>query len=253
MSMTWIACLAAVAAAAVGTAEPVEPPVAPPTASSMAAVRVVLAGDSTVTDRSGWGLGFAERFDKSQVAVVNVSQGGRSSKSFRDEGFWQKVLDARPTHVLIQFGHNDQPGKGPERETDPKTTFRENLSRYVAEARAIGARPVLITSIERRRFQPDGKIKASLAEYAEATRAVAAKESVPLLDLNARTIALYEQLGAEAWKPLSPTDKDGKLDSTHLNQASGRLVGDIVVEELIKAVPEIATFVVARPTTQSSK
>jgi lysophospholipase L1-like esterase len=58
--------------------------------------------------------------------------------------------------MLIQFGHNDMPGKGPERETDPKTTYRENLSRFVDEARAAGAQPILVTSIPRRNFR-DGK------------------------------------------------------------------------------------------------
>ena len=223
-----------------------------PTASASAPVRIVLAGDSTVNARTGWGLGFAERFG-SGADVINLAQGGRSSKSFRDEGWWQKCLDARPTYVLIQFGHNDQPGKGLERETDAKTTFRENLARYVAEARAIGATPVLITSIERRNFDPAGRIKPSLSAYAEATRAVAAMENVPLLDLNARTIALYEQMGAAAWVPLSPKDKDGKTDTTHLIESSSRIIGDVAVEELSKAVPELATFVIARPATRPAE
>src|SRR5262245_60447057 len=109
-------------------------------------VRIVLAGDSTVTDGSGWGLGFGKALNDN-VDLLNLSRGGRSSKSFRDEGSWQKVLDAKPNYVLIQFGHNDMPGKGPERETDAKTTFRENLARYVDEARAIGATPILVTSL----------------------------------------------------------------------------------------------------------
>ena len=52
--------------------------------------------------------------------------------------------------MLIQFGHNDQPGKGPERETSPETTFREYMSRYVDEARWAGSKPVLVTSLTRR-------------------------------------------------------------------------------------------------------
>ena len=71
--------------------------------------------------------------------------GGRSTKSFVEEGHWEEVLAERPDVVLIQFGHNDAPGKGPERETDAFTTYRENLARMVDEARAAGARPVLLT------------------------------------------------------------------------------------------------------------
>src|SRR6185503_16503135 len=85
---------------------------------SPAAVKIVLVGDSTVNDQGGWGKGFSGSFD-SQVQVVNLALNGRSSKSFRDEGNWEPVLAEKPDYVLIQFGHNDSPGKGPERETDP--------------------------------------------------------------------------------------------------------------------------------------
>src|SRR5690349_1816151 len=77
-----------------------------------AKVRIALAGDSTVTDKSGWGVGFAKAM-KDDVEVLNFAQGGRSSRSFVNEGHWKKVIDAKPDYVLIQFGHNDQPGKGP--------------------------------------------------------------------------------------------------------------------------------------------
>src|SRR4051794_9523652 len=80
-----------------------------------AKVRIALAGDSTVTDKVGWGVGFAKQLT-GDVECQNFSQGGRSSKSFIEEGHWMKVLDAKPDYVLIQFGHNDQPGKGAERE-----------------------------------------------------------------------------------------------------------------------------------------
>src|SRR5688500_15651941 len=90
----------------------------PARGQTVSKVRIVLAGDSTVTDNAGWGRGFAKSMNES-VQVVNLARGGRSSKSFRDEGHWQQVLEAKPDYVLIQFGHNDQPGKGPEHETDP--------------------------------------------------------------------------------------------------------------------------------------
>ncbi|MFT3785555.1 MAG: GDSL-type esterase/lipase family protein [Tepidisphaeraceae bacterium] len=109
---------------------------------------IALVGDSTVTDHAGWGPGFASSL-ADDVRCVNFSASGRSSKSFRDEGKWKPVLELKPDYVLIQFGHNDQPGKGPERETDPKTTFRENMARYVDEARDAGIKPIIVTSIAR--------------------------------------------------------------------------------------------------------
>src|SRR3989442_5145913 len=74
-------------------------------------VHIVLVGDSTVTDNAGWGKGFANAM-KDDVEVINLSKGGRSSSSFIKEGSWKKALDLKPDYVLIQFGHNDQPGHG---------------------------------------------------------------------------------------------------------------------------------------------
>src|SRR4029077_10698941 len=105
-------------------------------------VRIVLVGDSTVAEESGWGPGF-RRLAKDGVEVLDMAANGRSSKSFIDEGLWSKGLGARGRCYLIQFGHNDEPGKGPERETDPKTTYRAFMARYVDESRAIGATPIL--------------------------------------------------------------------------------------------------------------
>src|SRR5512141_1687163 len=97
-------------------------------------VKIVLVGDSTVNDEGGWGTGFRASFGP-PVEVVNLALNGRSSKSFRDEGHWMPVLEAHPQYVLIQFGHNDGPGKGPERETDPETTYRANMTRFIEEVR----------------------------------------------------------------------------------------------------------------------
>src|SRR3954464_5867211 len=102
-------------------------------------VRLVLVGDSTVVDNGGWGAAFAKLLGPG-AECVNMARSGHSTKSFRDKGFWAKALEQKPNFVLIQFGHNDMPGKGPERETDPKTTYRENLARFIDEARAAGAR-----------------------------------------------------------------------------------------------------------------
>ena len=171
-----------------------------------AKVRIALAGDSTVTDQSGWGPGFAARLGP-DAECLNLARSGRSSKSYINEGHWKKLLDAKPDIILIQFGHNDQPGKGPERETDPGTTYREFLARYVDEARAIGARPILVTSLTRRHFTPEGKIRSDLGPYAEAVKAVAAEKKVPVIDLHARSIELLERLGPQAARSSTPSPR----------------------------------------------
>src|SRR6478672_10163042 len=206
--------------------------------SSPQVIRLVLVGDSTVAEQSGWGPGF-RRLAKEGVEVINLAANGRSSKSFIDEGLWSKALDARGRYYLIQFGHNDEPGKGPERETDPRTTYRTFMARYVDESRAIGAIPVLVTSLVRRIFNPDGTIKTTQTPYVEAVRALAAEKHVPLVDLHAISLADAEHAGDDVWADLSPRDDQGQIDRTHLNAKGSDVVGRMVADALVLVVPEL--------------
>jgi lysophospholipase L1-like esterase len=201
-------------------------------------IRIVLVGDSTVTDESGWGAGFKKLLNDN-AECINTACGGRSSKSFINEGRWKKSLDLKPDYILIQFGHNDQPGKGLERETDPSSTYPEWMGKYVTEARAAGAKPILVTSLTRRVFRGE-KLQDSLGPYAEAVRRLAEKEKVPLVDLYARSTEAVEKLGAQASEELGPL-VDGKPDRTHLNAKGSDAMARLVVEELRKAVPDLAT------------
>ena len=198
-----------------------------------------MVGDSTVTDDSGWGAGFRQ-LAAERVEVVNLAANGRSSKSFIDEGRWKDALARRGDYYLIQFGHNDEPGKGPERETDPETTFRANIVRSVDEARGIGATPVLVTSLVRRIYSEDGTIKTTQTAYVTVVRAIAREKKVPLVDLHAISKADAEQAGEDVWADLSPRDEKGAVDRTHLNAKGGGVVGRMVVEALRTAVPALA-------------
>jgi pectinesterase len=202
-------------------------------------VRIVLVGDSTVAEDSGWGPGL-RRLARDGAEVVNFAANGRSSKSFIDEGLWAKALAARGQYYLIQFGHNDEPGKGPERETDPKTTYRAFMVRYVDESRGIGAKPVLVTSLVRRIYNPDGTIKTTQTPYVEAVRALAAEKHVPLVDLHAISLADAENAGDDVWADLSPRDEKGQVDRTHLNAKGSDVVGRMVAERLVEVVPELS-------------
>jgi pectinesterase len=210
-------------------------------------LRIVLVGDSTVTDDSGWGAGFRQ-LALEGVDVVNLAANGRSSKSFIDEGRWKDALERRGNYYLIQFGHNDEPGKGPERETDPKTTFRANIIRYVDEARGAGGTPILVTSLVRRLYNEDGTIRTTQTPYVEAVRAVAKEKQVPLIDLHAISKADAEEAGDDVWADLSPRDQKGDVDRTHLNAKGGGVVGRMVVDALRAAVPALAPlFKAQRP------
>lgn len=220
------------------------------------AKRILLVGDSTVASGSGWGDAFSKLLAPG-VECQNLARGGRSSKSYLTEGFWQKALDAKPDWVLIQFGHNDMPGKGPERETDAKSTFRENLVRYIAEARAKGAKPVLVTSLTRRNFNAQGKIDPAhlvpsiegqgtkipdlLTDYVQAAKAVAAEQKVPVIDLNARSIEQVNELGPVAAAAFDAKSKDpAKPDKTHLSTRGAAETAKLVADEIRKNVPELA-------------
>jgi lysophospholipase L1-like esterase len=118
-------------------------------------IRVILVGDSTMQTNSGYGDAFCARFT-SEVSCINLAKGGRSTASFRTEGRWDEVQRLLKddggfgaTYVLVQFGHNDQPGK-PGRSTDFVTEFPVNMARYAQETRALGGVPVLLTPLTRR-------------------------------------------------------------------------------------------------------
>jgi pectinesterase len=204
-------------------------------------LRLVLVGDSTVADRTGWGRGLRQ-FLTAAVECTNVAAGGRSSKSFRDEGRWAQALALRGDYYLIQFGHNDQPGKGPARETDPNTSFAANLARYVDDVRAIGAEPILVTALTRRDFRPDGsgRLADTLGPYVEAARKVAAEKHVPLIDLHARSTELCERLGPQKCAALNPRKADGTPDTTHLDAGGSVLFARLVAEDLRRLVPRLA-------------
>lgn len=200
--------------------------------------RIVLVGDSTVTDDKGWGVGF-RRFVTEESECLNAAISGRSSKSYIDEGRWADALALRGDYYLIQFGHNDERGKGADRETNPDRTYAANIAKYVADVRAIGATPVLVTSLTRRAFD-DGHIVPNLQPYVDAMKRVATVSRTPIIDLHATSIALAEQLGETAWDGLSPRNADGTVDRTHLNAKGSVAVARLVADELRARVPALA-------------
>ncbi len=239
--------------------------------SPLAPVRIILVGDSTVAPINGWGPGFCADVVE-QVACINMAKNGRSTSSYRAEGSWAQVMDAlkqpsdfQATYVLIQFGHNDQPGK-PGRSTDLVTEFPRNLHQYVKEVKSAGARPLLITSLTRRSFQ-NGKLKNDLEAWAAATKKVAMEEGVPVLDLNVDSAAAVQKMGPVeanrlATSPPPPsvleTDASGTsipapkteveggsppFDYTHLGAKGAALFGRMVADELVQALPELRRYV----------
>jgi pectinesterase len=243
MKPTVLSIIVAIACPAGAMAEPAQPMAA----AAAPNIRIVLVGDSTVNDGGGWGYGF-KQYLTTNAECINTAANGRSSKSFMAEGRWTNALALHGDYYLIQFGHNDEPGKGPDRETDPSTTYTQNLERYVDEARSIGAKPVLVTSLTRRIFdKSSGKLAPNLVPYVEAMKKVAAERKVPLVDLHALSVEYCEKIGAEETAKFNPTGKNGKPDTTHLNAEARVIFAGIVVDELRKVVPELAPYLRAEP------
>ncbi|HEY3840611.1 MAG TPA: rhamnogalacturonan acetylesterase [Bryobacteraceae bacterium] len=238
--------------------------------SPLPPVRIILVGDSTMAVKSGYGPGFCADV-VAAVTCLNMAKGGRSSSSYRAEGSWDQVMqqlkhnsDFKATYVLIQFGHNDQPGK-PSRSTDLATEFPANIKRYVEEVKSTNAQPVLVTPLTRRSFR-EGQLKNDLDAWAAATRKVGDEEHVPVLELNAESAAAVQKMGpveantmamAPAPPEVASTAANGNsvpvskppagstapsFDYTHLGAKGAAYFGGMVANELVHAIPDMAPY-----------
>ena len=272
-------CLLATTAPALAQQGPPPAEIATETSAIEGVNKIILVGDSTTATGSGWGPMFCAHHTTHPTACLNLARNGRSSGSYRSEGLWDIALREMQvqrygtTFVLIGFGHNDQPGK-PGRSTDLETEFPANMRRYVEEARAAGAVPVLFTPLTRRIFE-DGQVTRDLDPWAEVIRRVARDTETPLVDLNARSREVVQALGpsvqnmlaerppsaevaaaaaidgvtlpSETGRPVAPPPPEdlqvarmnSAFDYTHLGEYGGKLFAAIVADEVVSAVPAI--------------
>lgn len=191
-----------------------------------------MCGDSTMADyppdrspMTGWGQALQALLPAGEW-VENLAVCGRSSKSFIDEG----RLDAlepclRPGDaVVISFGHNDEKDD-PARHTDSRDSYPDMLGRFVEAARRHGAEPILATPVARRRFDGEGRLLATHGDYPASMRALAAREGLRLVDMEAATMQLVERLGPEDSARLychvpagHPNYPSGVRDNSHLHR-----------------------------------
>jgi lysophospholipase L1-like esterase len=163
---------------------------------------VYLAGDSTVStyatnpsNQEGWGQEL-QNFFTSDVIVVNKAIGGESSKSFADQGHLAEIVALLKTgdYLFAQWGINDRSVAGPDRATDPATTFRTYLKQYIDGARGKNAIPVLITPTPRHQYS-GGVFQNGFPEYCAAIIAVGAETNTPVIDLQSEGLAYYTSIG----------------------------------------------------------
>lgn len=249
-------------------------------------ITIFMIGDSTMANKPlekenqerGWGQ-MLPLMLQGAIKVDNHAMNGRSGKSFIDEGRWDAVVGKiRPgDYVIIQFGHNDQK-KDPRRHGDIGGVFDDNLRKFVNEARAKGAKPILCNSIVRRNFPadttekhidrddaplqgfenlkltPEGEVLVDThGAYVDAPRRVARELSVPFIEMNTLTHNLVQGLGPDKSKELFmwiPAGKyefcpKGKIDNTHLNIYGGTVVAGIAARAIAEAVPELRPYIKA--------
>lgn len=228
-------------------------------------IRVAIAGDSTARDYGdmsdsyqslhGWGMFVQDYLADGAIDVLNHGKGGCSSKSFITEGRWEALLAEKPDFVLIQFGHNDIPNKGPQRETNPDAVpdtlpaegpgsdlmdwTRHNFRTYIQSAREAGVTPIVVTPMERRAFTSNGKrVRPKNQPWADAAIAVAQELDAPVIDMNAFSIALLNDLGFEGCLFMHPT-REGELDNTHYNEQGARIYAEFIARKLAELCPQI--------------
>jgi rhamnogalacturonan acetylesterase len=216
-----------------------------------------IIGDSTVKNGThglqGWGDPISASFDPTKIHVENCARGGRSSRTFQTEGLWNAVLTRiKPgDFVLMQFGHNDGgspttsyraslKGIGDETRTitNPKTnqpetvhTYGWYMNKYVAEAKAKGATPIVLSPIPRDIWTGAKVNRSRDNDYGGWAAQVAQAEKVPFIDLNAITSDKYDAMGFDKVKSAYFPG-----DHTHTNPAGAQVNAASVVDG-IKALP----------------
>jgi DNA sulfur modification protein DndE len=211
-------------------------------------ITLFLAGDSTMAFKPrtehperGWGMMLDKYLDPA-VTIDNRARNGRSSKSFLSEGLWEGLLQdlKKGDYVVIQFGHNDSsPEKGPDRYSTPEE-YRANLLKMIRETRAAKAKPILCTSVVRRRFDEDGNFFDTHGPYPDVVRELAVTEKVPLVDMQKSSEALIRKQGPEDSKKtflhiqagayeILP---EGLTDDTHFSARGAELMAGLFAEGL---------------------
>ncbi|MBN8709915.1 MAG: rhamnogalacturonan acetylesterase [Verrucomicrobia bacterium] len=209
-----------------------------------ATTTVVLVGDSTMADWAnekparGWGQLLPE-YLTDDVRVVNLAVCGMSTKTFPDTGNWQKALASGAKYLLIQFGHNDSHAPDKPESTKADGEFTTNLERFVAEARTAGITPILVTPVHRRMYGADGKPSTELAPYAAATKRVAEKLNVPLIDLYAVSGEYFEKIGEAGSVGITVSD----VDRTHFTEQGARQIAGFVAAGFKVTSPDAAQLV----------
>jgi lysophospholipase L1-like esterase len=232
-------------------------------------ITVYLAGDSTMAEKTaekrpetGWGEYLQIYFDEKRVKIDNRARNGRSTKSFIDEGHWQKIVDdLKPgDYVLIQFGHNDSKKEDPKRYAEAKTDYITNLKRFASEVRKKSANPVILSPVVRRRFNEKLEFYDTHGEYPSAARQAATEAKVPFIDMHGKSEALLRSFGAERSKKLflilaegeHPNYPKGSDDNTHFSAYGAEQIARLAVEGFKETMIGLAKLLIRKLKVKNS-
>ena len=210
---------------------------------------IYMMGDSTMKfnnyysyPQCGWGQGL-ELFVKEDIRIYNYAENGRSTKSFIDEGRFNKILERiKPgDYVICSFGHNDEKEYDPLRYTKPFDEYQKNLLYFASEVNKKKAHIVFATSITRHMFE-NGKCVNSHGDYPKAMLELCKAHNFTCVDLNKITMELYTALGEEETKKfhmifgknIYNNYPDGKDDHSHLVLNGAVTIAHLFVREISK-------------------
>jgi pectinesterase len=232
-----------------------------------APITIFMAGDSTMAQKvaetrpeTGWGEKLQKFFDDTAVRIDNQAKNGRSTRTFIEEGRWKALLDqVRPgDYVFIQFGHND--GKVAKQDVyTPPDDFKKNLTIFVADVRSHQAKPVLLTPVMRRSFDPSGQLLDTHGTYPDIVRQLAAAQSVPLIDMHRDSARVLREYGIEKSKQLflilapgaNPNYPQGIQDNSHFSPLGAEEMAALAVDEIRTLLPELASHLKDKPSNAS--
>ncbi len=191
----------------------------------------------------------ARTYVTEELIIENRSIGGRSSRSFYEEGKWDEVLEqiCPGDYVFVQWGHNDNTAVRPNRYV-PSDQFEEWMQFYVDGTKQRGGICVLVTPVARYHYEKDsdGKVHfiSDFEGYRQVMLKMAKEQNLPLIDLTQRSLALCDQAGEEGaaafFLRLQPGETDGHYkegvsDSTHLQRYGALKFAQCVAEGILES------------------
>ena len=214
---------------------------------------IYIAGDSTAQTynydtaypQTGWGQVIGDYFTD-DITVENRSMGGRSSKSFDNDGRLDKILaEICPgDYLLIQFGINDGAADKPERYISVEDYKTLITDKYIGEAKKRGAIPILLTATAASWWDEENNcFMESRQDYAVPTKEIAEETGVNLIDVNKIAQEDYNNNLTQdevfsmyfICEPLeSAAYPEGTDDHTHLKEKGARQQAEYIVNELAK-------------------